>query len=54
MRQIKYQIKITGMNEKGRQVEIQTYASSAQELLKNIKDVLSKDSKTWIEKLLGF
>ena len=54
MKTIKYTIKIIGINEKGKQVEIETYASSADELFKNIKAILDKNSKTWIEKLLGF
>lgn len=54
MKTIKYHIKITGVNKKQQQVELETYASSATELLKNLKDILDKDSKTWIEKLIGF
>lgn len=53
MKKIKYLIKITAFNDKKQEVKIETYASSATELLKNLEEILSKKSKTYIEKLLG-
>jgi uncharacterized protein (DUF2141 family) len=54
MKKIKYQVTITGVNEKQQQVKIEIYASSATELVKDLKEILDKNSKNWVEKLLSF
>ena len=51
MKLIKYTAKINFIDNKGKNVELQTQASTASELLKNLQDVLDKKSKNWIMKL---
>ena len=53
MKTIKYTVEITGIDNKGKQIKINVMSSSAQELLKDLKAILDKESKTWIEKILG-
>ncbi len=53
MKLIKYSIKINFVDKNGKEVELQTYASSAVELLKNLKEILEKKSKNYILNIFG-
>ena len=53
MKQIKYQVKVTYLAKDQTEVVLETFASTASELLKNLDEVLNKKSKNWIMKLFG-
>ncbi len=53
MKKIKYNVKVTFEGKDGKNVEMHTYASTANDLLKNLDDILNKKSKSWIMGLFG-
>jgi hypothetical protein len=54
MKTIKYHIEIVGVNEKQQSVKLEAYASSAKELLQNLKEILDKKSRFNILEILGW
>jgi len=52
--QVKSEVEITTfVEEKNQHIKISFSSSSAEELLKDVKKILDKSQKTWIEKILG-
>lgn len=54
MKRIVFQAKVSFVDSKGKHIELQTYASTAPELLKNLEEILSEKKKSNLLKLFGF
>lgn len=54
MNKIIFQTDVTFCDKNGKQVKLSTFASSAEELIKNLHEVLDSKSKNYILKLFSF
>ncbi len=48
MKLIKYQVQINFIDRDGKQVKVETSASSEAELLKNVQTLMKKDKKSFL------